>query len=50
MGKLTMKVFTPVIQYVNNLYQFKGLQKTVQIFSRTTERRPPITKHFGGKY
>ena len=29
--------------------QFKGLQKTVQIFSRTSEERPPITKHFVGK-
>lgn len=46
---MTMKVFTSVIQYVNNLYQFKGLQKTVQIFSRTSEERPPITKHFVGK-
>ena len=42
-----MKVFTPVIQYVDNLYQSKGLWKTGQTFSRTSEERPPVTKHFG---
>lgn len=41
-----MKVFTPMIQYVNNLcYQLKGLGKTVQRFSRMSEERPLITKH-----